>query len=34
MHEAGTGLGDAYAQWPVQPRTFANVPAPWPDAGD
>ncbi|HWI71800.1 MAG TPA: cupin domain-containing protein, partial [Baekduia sp.] len=21
----------AYAQWPVQPRTFRDVPAPWPD---
>jgi uncharacterized cupin superfamily protein len=32
QHEAGTGLGDAYAQWPVQPRVFTDVPAPWPDA--
>jgi uncharacterized cupin superfamily protein len=26
---------DAYAQWPVQPREFRDVPAPWPPpAGD
>lgn len=27
-HEAGTGLRNAYEQWPVQPRVFTNVPAP------
>jgi uncharacterized cupin superfamily protein len=24
---------EAYAQWPVQPREFKDVPAPWPPAG-
>src|SRR4051794_27138400 len=29
QHEADNAR-DAYAQWPVQPREFHDVPAPWP----